>query len=103
MATLRILDEARREVDAAATYVEERRTGYGRLFVEAYQQKLLQILRFPQSGPAIRDSPEGYDLRAFWMRKFGYSIIVGTIDGSPTIVAVMHHSREPGYWLDRLE
>lgn len=50
----------------------------------------------------LRGAPEGYDLRAFWMRRYGYKIIVGRIGGVPTIIAVMHHSREPGYWLDRL-
>ena len=102
MAKLRILDEAAREVDAAAAYLEEQRAGYGRLFVGAYEQKLAQIARFPESGPPTPGAPDGYELRSFWIRKFGYSIIVGMIGGDWTIIAVMHHSREPGYWLDRL-
>lgn len=102
MTKLRILDEAAREVEAAAEYIEEQRTGYGRLFVQAYEKKLAQITRFPASGPALTDTVSGYELRTFWIRRFGYSIIVGVIEGAPTIIAVMHHSREPGYWQDRL-
>jgi len=74
MAELRILDEAAQEVDAAAAYLEEERAGYGLLFIDAYQQKLAQISRFPRSGPLLRDAPPGY----------------------------MHHSRKPGYWRERL-
>ena len=48
MTKLRILDEAAREVEAAAEYIEEQRTGYGRLFVQAYEKKLAQIARFPE-------------------------------------------------------
>jgi plasmid stabilization system protein ParE len=102
MAKLRILDEAAREVEAAAAYLEEQRSGYGRRFIDAYEQKLAQIIRFPESGPPLRNVPEGYELRSFWIRKFGYSIIVGLIGGALTIIAVMHHSRESRYWLDRL-
>ena len=102
MPQLRILDEAAREVEAAAEYIEDQRTGYGRLFIRAYEEKLAQIIRFPGSGPPLRDAVPGYELRSFWIRKFGYLIIVGVFDGVPTIVAVMHHSREPGYWRDRL-
>jgi plasmid stabilization system protein ParE len=102
MAKLRILLEAAREVEAAAAYIEEQRSGYGVLFVEAYQQKLVQIARFPKSGPPLQDAVPGLDLRSFWIRKFGYLVIVGIFEASPTIIAVMHHSREPGYWRDRL-
>jgi plasmid stabilization system protein ParE len=103
MLELRILDEAAREVEAAATYLEERRTGFGSRFLEAYERKLAQIGRFWESGPVLRGAPAGYDLRAFWLRRFGYRIIVGRIGGVPTIIAVMHHSRKPEYWLDRLQ
>lgn len=102
MARLRILDEAAADVDAAAAYLEEQRAGYGRMFIEAYENKLAQIRRFPESGPPLLNVPSGYDLRSFWIRKFGYSIIVGLFGGVPTVIAVMHHSRKPGTWLDRL-
>jgi hypothetical protein len=42
-------------------------------------------------------------IRAFPLSRFRYSILVGLIDGVPTIIAFVHQSREPGYWLDRLE
>lgn len=102
MSRLRILDEAAGEVDAAVVYMERKREGYGLVLLDEYAQKLEQIRRFPQSAPLLRDTPRGYSLRAFSLRKFRYSIIVGEVEGTTTIIAFAHHSRSPDYWHDRL-
>ncbi len=102
MSRPRILDEAVEELDAAAAHLEEARPGYARGFLEAYEEKLRQLVRFPESGPLVKNAPAGCELRSFLLRKFRYSIIAGAIGGIPTIVAVAHTSREPGYWRDRL-
>jgi plasmid stabilization system protein ParE len=72
-------------------------------FLEAYEEKLRQLARFPESGPLIANAPHGYPLRAFLIRKFPYSIIAGSVEGVTTIVAVAHTSREPSYWRGRLK
>ena len=102
MSRLRILDEAAREVDAAVEYVEQEREGYGLVLLDEYTDKLQQIRRFPQSAPLLRGTPRGYALRAFSLRRFRYSIIVGEVEGIATIIAFAHHSRTPDYWYDRL-
>jgi len=102
MSRPRILDEAAEELDAAAAYLEQERPGYARIFLEAYEEKVRQLVRFPESGPLIKNAPVGCELRSFLLRKFSYSVIVGAIHGVPTIVAVAHTSREPGYWRDRV-
>lgn len=99
----RILQEAAEELDAAAAYLGRERPGYAVLFLKAYEEKLRQLARFPTSGPAIKNAPGGYQLRAFLVGKFPYSIIAGPIEGVMTIVAVAHTSREPGYWRGRVE
>jgi toxin ParE1/3/4 len=99
----RILREAAEELDAAASYLERQRSGYAALFLDAYEEKLRQLARFPASGPAVQNAPGRYPLRAFLIGKFPYSIIAGPIDGVITIVAVAHTSREPGYWRGRVE
>lgn len=103
MSRPRIVDEAAKELDAAAAYLEEERPGYARLFLQAYERKLHQLVHFPESGPLIRNAPAGYELRSYAIRRFRYSIIAGLIDGIPTIVAVAHASRQPGYWRKRLK
>jgi len=66
----RILREAAEEVDAAAAYLERERPGYAALFLDAYEEKLRQLARFPASGPAIENAPGGYPLRAFFIGEF---------------------------------
>jgi plasmid stabilization system protein ParE len=103
MPALRILREAAEELDAAAAYLERQRPGYAALFLDAYEERLRQLARFPASGPAIQNAPGGYPLRAFLIGKFPYSIIAGPIDGVTMIVALAHTSREPGCWRGRVD
>jgi len=99
---LAILDEALRELDAAAEYLEGERSGYGRLLLLAFDRKLELILAFPTSGSRVEGVAPEHGLRSYPISRFGYSILVGTIDGVATIIAFMHQSREPGYWRDRV-
>jgi len=103
MSRPRILDEAANELEAAAAYLEAERPGHARVFVAAYEETLRQLVRFPESGPLIKNAPPGFELRSYRIRRFRYSDIAGAIDGVPTIVAVAHTSREPGYWHSRLK
>jgi len=103
MSPPRILDDAAEELEAAAAYLEAERPGYARVFLEAYEEKLHQLVRFPESGPSIKNAPAGIQLRSFLIRRFRYAVIVGVVEGVLTIVAVAHPSREPGYWRERLK
>lgn len=103
MARPRILDEAAEELEAAAAHLEQERPGHARLFLDAYEEKLRQLVRFPESGPPVKNTPTGCELRSFLLRKFRYSVVAGVVEGVPTIVAVAHASREPGYWRARVK
>ena len=100
---LLILAEAAEELEAAAACLERERPGYAVVFLKAYESKIRQLVRFPESGPLVKSAPAGHALRSFGIRGFRHSIIVGRFDGRSTIVAVAHQSREPGYWRDRLK
>lgn len=69
MSRPRILDDAAQELDAAAAYLERERPGYAALFLSAYEEKLRQLVRLPESGPLVKNAPAGYKLRAFSMRR----------------------------------
>jgi len=102
MARLRILKEAAEELRDAVSYIESEREGYGRILLDEYEDKLRQISRFPRSGRAMTEVPRDYALQVFSLRRFRYSLVVATIDGTPSLIAFAHHSRAPGYWRDRL-
>lgn len=57
---------------------------------------------FPDSGSLVADAPNEYMIRSFPLLRFGYSILVGSIHGVPTIIAFIHQGREPSYWHLRL-
>ncbi len=60
-------------------------------------------MRFPQSGPLIKNTPAGCQLRSFRLSRFPHSIIAGMVHGVHTIVAVVHNRQEPDYWRGRLK
>jgi len=102
MSRVRILDEAADELEAAVAWAERECPGRGARLLEAYAAKLQQIERFPTSAPRVRDSPRDRVVRAFALRRFRYSIVVGAIGEDLVVVAIAHQSRAPGYWRTRL-
>lgn len=102
MAKLRILKEAADELRDAVAYIESEREGYGRVLLDEYEDKLRQISRFPTSAPLMANSPRELAVRTFSLRRFRYSLVVGILEGTPTLIAFAHHSRAPVYWRDRL-
>jgi hypothetical protein len=82
---LAILDEAAQELDAAVEYLEAECAGSAQPLLDAFDRKLDQILMFPESGPRVVGTPNHYMIRSFPLVKFRYSILVGLIDGAPTI------------------
>ncbi|MCC7493135.1 MAG: type II toxin-antitoxin system RelE/ParE family toxin [Fimbriimonadaceae bacterium] len=57
---------------------------------------------------AIREQPERFpllhqDIRRCLLRRFPYALLYRATHDLVVIVAVMHLSREPGYWQERLD
>jgi len=57
---------------------------------------------------SIEDSPQmwpfvDHSIRRRMIRNFPFQILYRILDRNIPIVAVMHTSREPGYWKDRVE
>ena len=93
---------ARRELLDEVAKIDADRPGWGKKLRQAYERKLAQIRRFPQSGTDIV-MPGGHDVQRFGIRKFDFSIIVLTRDGKLTILAFAAKGRKPGYWKKRLK
>src|SRR5258708_5751119 len=90
-------DEAKAEIVKAAAYLETQRRGYGDRFVAAFEAAREFIIDHPRSG-----RPEPFDVRAWSIQGFSYSIVY-TLEGDDVfIIAVRHHRRRPGYWRSRL-
>ena len=55
------------------------------------------ICEFPETWPKFE---KGF--RRFLLSKFPFSIIYRANEETVFVVAVMHNSRKPGYWTERL-
>ena len=98
---LRFHPLARVEYVEAIVYLEQRREGYGERFEAEVDAVLGRIREFPQSGARVPGFPPDADVRAFPLRVFRYTLMVGFDAGSAVVYAVAHQQRRPGYWQGR--
>lgn len=89
--------EALAEYEAAAAYYREHDPDLQLRFIEAIEDAIVRILESPTSWRVIDDG-----IRRYIAHVFPYGILYILENDSVLIVAVMHFSREPGYWRDRI-
>jgi toxin ParE1/3/4 len=90
-------EEAKAELVEAAAYLESQRRGYGERFLAAFESARQFVINHPRSGRA-----EPFDVRAWPVEGFSYSIVYVLEGDDVFIIAVRHHRRRPGYWRSRL-
>jgi plasmid stabilization system protein ParE len=96
--TLRVLPDAEAELQSAAIWYEEKRSGLGVEFVAVVEKALQSALENPEACPVWRpDRP--YRKRP--LKRFPYVVFFRIDSSTIEIVAVAHAKRRPGYWLDR--
>ena len=102
MRPLRFHPAARDEYIAALRRAEDERMGRGERLQTEVAKAVSRAERLPESGPLLPGHDARHDVRAFRVRRFRYSVIVARIGDDRVVVALAHHSREPGYWARRL-
>lgn len=86
------------EYSEAVEFYAERRVEIAQKFINAVENTIFKIVEYPTRWPVIDE-----DIRRCLMRKFPYGILYTIEDNFILILAVMHCSREPGYWKDRIQ
>jgi len=89
--------DALAEYEAAALYYAERDPAVGERFAAAVEDALERILEAPTRWRVLDE-----DVRRCLTRVFPYGVLYTIEPGFVLIVAVMHCSREPGYWKRRV-
>lgn len=89
--------EAKAEVLSTRAWYDQQVPGLGRSFALAVDNAIA----------AISENPKAYrrvdgDCRRVLLRKFPYSVVYRVAPDGLLIVAVFHHSRDPGAWIGRL-
>lgn len=90
------LRPAEEELEKAARHYNRRRKGLGRRFMEEVRKAISRVIENTEAWTPI--SPNA---RRCFLNKFPYGIIYRIEKDAILIVAVMHLSREPGYWKNR--
>jgi toxin ParE1/3/4 len=89
--------EARLEFLESAAFYQGCRPGLGVAFANEIESVLRLIIEAPDRFPFI-----GEDVRRCLARRFPYGILYAIETDYILIIAVMHCSRKPGYWRNRL-
>ncbi|MCK6458209.1 MAG: type II toxin-antitoxin system RelE/ParE family toxin [Phycisphaerae bacterium] len=89
--------EALAEYEAAALYYAERDPAVAQRFVAAVEDAIDRILDAPTRCRVLDE-----DVRRCLTRVFPYGVLYTIEPEFVLIVAVMHCSREPGYWKRRV-
>ena len=84
------------EVKASYSWYEEQTEGLGEDFLNELESAYEAILELPQTWPPFQ---KGF--RRFLLSQFPFSVVYRENNQVIYIVAVMHNSRRPGYWLRR--
>lgn len=87
---------ARQELAEALERYELEKPGLGRRFARDVALGIRQILAFPGAWQKVE-----LGLRRYRLGDFPYGLVYRVGRGEVVIVAVMHLSREPGYWKGR--
>jgi plasmid stabilization system protein ParE len=89
--------EARVEYLEAVAYYEDRQAGLGARFTIEVERTIQRIVEAPSRWRKI----EG-EIRRCLARTFPYGVLYSVEADHVLVLAVMHHSRKPGYWRNRL-
>ncbi|MGD0947378.1 MAG: type II toxin-antitoxin system RelE/ParE family toxin [Candidatus Binatia bacterium] len=89
--------DALEEYNEAALRYSERELPLGLRFIESVEDAIRRILEAPTRWRVIEE-----DVRRCLTRVFPYGILYTIEPDFVLIVAVMHCSREPGHWKQRL-
>jgi toxin ParE1/3/4 len=95
--TYRFHPEALEEYQEAARYYAKRDPALGSRFIEAVEDAIQRILEAPERWRVLDD-----DVRRCLTHVFPYGILYTIEPEFILIVAVMHGSRQPGYWQRRV-
>jgi plasmid stabilization system protein ParE len=87
---------ARRELDDAISWYEERREGLGQEFSSAIERELERIDSFPEQFVRVRG-----EIRRAVLRRFPYSIYFLTEDYRNLVLAIFHVKRDPHHLENR--
>jgi plasmid stabilization system protein ParE len=100
---LRILAEAEAELRSAFAYLSDQSPALGGRFLDEVADAFDAIRERPWSFAKLETLPENEPYRRALLPTFRYAVVFEVFDVEIVVVAVLHTSREPNYWIQRLK
>jgi toxin ParE1/3/4 len=92
-----IAPEVEQDLAEAYAWYEARRTGLGEEFLSCVDAGIAAVCRMPEMYAAIHEQ-----YRRRFVRRFPYAIFYEYTAGTVTVYGVLHTSRDPDKWRQRL-
>ncbi len=90
--------DAIREIETAALFYEQSRSGLGREFLAATENAFVDIKRYPRLWRKFAGRFQRY-----LVQRFPFAVIYTMESDIIYVIAVIHLKRDPGYWRDRIK
>ncbi|MDH5666983.1 MAG: type II toxin-antitoxin system RelE/ParE family toxin [Nitrospira sp.] len=97
MTEARFLLPAEEEMIAAAQYYEHKSLGLGAEFLTEVERVTASIAAHPEAAPKVKGK-----IRRRLLKRFPFGVLYVASKDEIVVVAIMHLSRRPGYWADRV-
>lgn len=91
------LEPAQKEMNEAAQFYEKQVEDLGFRFLDEVDNELNMIKKYPTIGRILK-----YDIRRILLKNFPFGILYHIKRKQIRIIAVMHLSRKPDYWIKRV-
>ncbi len=93
--------EAAAELEDAARWYEKRRTGLGLAFLDAVDQAVESLVRWPDAAAPVAGLPAELPVRRAPVARFPYYLAYLAAPDGVHVLAVAHERRRPAYWSGR--
>ncbi len=99
--TVRIHSAAEAEAESARQYLDGQSRGLGGRFLDDLTRTLAAIADRPLSFPKLVTLPDSIPYRRALLDVFRYAVVFEIAGEEIVVLAIVHCSRAPNYWLRR--
>ena len=86
-----------KEIKSSYQQYQNQADGLGKDYLSELESSFQTIQELPNTWPKFKK-----EFRRFLLSKFPFSVIYQSNENTVFVVAVMHNSRKPGYWNERV-
>lgn len=86
------------EIKGSYEWYEDKLDGLGDKYLSELEDGYTAIQKFPDTWATFQ-----HGFKRYILNRFPFSILYKSNDKEIFIIAVMHNSRKPNYWIDRIK